>query len=119
MRTASAGSISSVQTERSWRLAAPDKSLALRCPAASRKLTTKRPNDRVGPEQSSKPGCAGSRTCLLLPRKLPQADARAPLGFLHWRLSNAGPAALVRVESSVMGPASETRHNNRPEQMQQ
>ena len=33
-----------------------------------------------------------------------------PRGFLHWRLSNAGPAALVRVESSVMGPASETRH---------
>ena len=31
-------------------------------------------------------------------------------GFLHWRLSNAGPAAMVRVESSVMGPASETRH---------
>jgi len=25
-----------------------------------------------------------------------------------------GPATLVRVESSVMGPASETRHKNRP-----
>src|SRR5262245_6272716 len=29
--------------------------------------------------QSSKPGCAGSRTRLLLPTKLPWADARAPL----------------------------------------
>src|SRR5262249_29631838 len=34
-------------------------------------------------------------------------------GFLHWRLSNAGPAALVHVASSVMGPASETRHIKR------
>src|SRR5215468_3694320 len=31
-------------------------------------------------------------------------------GFFHWRLSNAGPAALARVASSASGPASETRH---------
>ena len=35
-------------------------------------------------------------------------------GFLHWRLSNAGPGAFVRAESSVMGPASETRHKSSP-----
>ena len=29
--------------------------------------------------QSSKPGCAGSRTRLLIPTKLPRADPRAPL----------------------------------------
>jgi hypothetical protein len=40
-------------------------------------------------------------------------------GFLHWRLSNAGPAALVRVETSVMGPPSETRDKSRPERVQQ
>ena len=32
-----------------------------------------------GHVQSSKPGCAGSRTRLLLPTKLPWAEARAPL----------------------------------------
>src|SRR5215470_4449996 len=39
--------------------------------------------------------------------------ARSPEGFLHWRLSNAGPATLLCVDSSVMGPASETRHTRR------
>src|SRR5215467_13726378 len=39
--------------------------------------------------------------------------ARSPAGFLHWRLSNAGPATLLCVDSSVMGPASETRHTER------
>jgi len=45
--------------------------------------------------------------------------ARSPAGFLHWRLSNAGPVTLMRGESLVMGPASETRHINGPEQLQQ
>ena len=49
------------------------------------------------------------------------ADRTAPLsrGFLPWRHSNAGPATLVRVESSVMGPASETRHNSPTRALQQ
>ena len=37
----------------------------------------------------------------------------------HWRLSNAGRPADVRVASSVSGPASETRHINGCEQSQQ
>jgi hypothetical protein len=40
-------------------------------------------------------------------------------GFLHWRLSNAGPATFMREESSVMRPASETRHINGRERTQQ
>ena len=44
------------------------------------------------------------------------ADRAAPFsrGFLPWRVSNAGPAAVVHVASTVMGPASETRHSSRP-----
>src|SRR5262249_48713507 len=43
--------------------------------------------------------------CTVAASEIPIAPAdRCPSkGFLHWRLSNTGPAALVRVESSVMG----------------
>ena|SRR5262245_5888023 len=43
------------------------------------------------------------------------ADRAAPFsrGFLPWRLTNAGPAAVAHIASTVMGPASETRHKDR------
>jgi hypothetical protein len=43
----------------------------------------------------------------------------ASRGFVPWRLSNASRQADVRVARSVRGPASETRHRNGREHLQQ
>src|SRR5262245_55912718 len=69
-----------------------------------------RPTIRTGAFRPD-PSCTAAATEI----SIAPADRAAPFsrGFLPWRLSNAGPAAVVRVASTVMGPASETRHNTR------